>query len=284
VERIGRARATAIVVAFVGCAVAVVVAAAASSVGSSDGRVTLPAFGPLVTAAFVAVVLLGLVMVLASVRHSDRRTVRRREHRPLSGLILVAAAVVVLLLLRPERDPQDEPVPTTTSTVAAPQDTTTSGNERDARGQTLVLVAVLASGALLAFLAARRFGPALVADDIDHVPPVASTDTLGDVVDDAIAALRAERDPRRAVIAAYARMEQALAHHGLPRRPTEAPLEYLTRALRRLDAGRAAVARLTDLFGWAMFSTHACEQAMQDEAIDALVAVRDDLRTAAAPR
>ena len=36
--------------------------------------------------------------------------------------------------------------------------------------------------------------------------------------------------------------------------------------------------RLTDLFEWAKFSQHEPEPAMRDEAIDALVAVRDELR------
>ena len=43
----------------------------------------------------------------------------------------------------------------------------------------------------------------------------------------AIDDLEAEPDARRAVIAAYARMEGALARHGLQRRPSQTPLEYL---------------------------------------------------------
>src|SRR5207302_7340383 len=54
---------------------------------------------------------------------------------------------------------------------------------------------------------------------------------LSDVLDDTLDDLRAEADPRRAVIAAYARMERALAWFGLPRQVFEAPLEYLSRVL-----------------------------------------------------
>ena len=58
---------------------------------------------------------------------------------------------------------------------------------------------------------------------------------LADVLDETLDDLRAEADPRRAVIAAYARMERALAAYGLPRRPSEAPDEYLQRILADLD-------------------------------------------------
>jgi hypothetical protein len=73
-------------------------------------------------------------------------------------------------------------------------------------------------------------------------------------------------------------MERALAVAGIPRRPSEAPFEYLERALTALDASSRAVRRLTDLFERAKFSHHDPDPAMRDEAIDALVAVRDELR------
>jgi hypothetical protein len=73
-------------------------------------------------------------------------------------------------------------------------------------------------------------------------------------------------------------MEIALAVAGIPRDPAEAPLEYVERALLTLDASSADVRRLTDLFEWARFSHHEPEPSMRDEAIDALVAVRDELR------
>ena len=41
--------------------------------------------------------------------------------------------------------------------------------------------------------------------------------------------------------------------------------------------------RLTVLFEWAKFSHHEPEPEMRDEAIDALVAVRDELRQPAEP-
>jgi len=105
---------------------------------------------------------------------------------------------------------------------------------------------------------------------------------LSDVIDDTLDDLRGDPDVRRVIIAAYARMEAALAARGLPRHRAEAPLEYLERALLHLDASAASVRRLTDLFEWAKFSHHEPEPGMKDEAIRALEALRDELRAAAA--
>ncbi|MET0937981.1 MAG: DUF4129 domain-containing protein, partial [Gaiellaceae bacterium] len=103
---------------------------------------------------------------------------------------------------------------------------------------------------------------------------------LGDALDEAIDDLRRDPDPRRAVIAAYARMEQALTLYGFPRRPSEAPYEYLSRVARDLEAEQP-VAALTELFEVAKFSEHSVDEAMRGRAIDALTAVRAEVRTVA---
>jgi hypothetical protein len=46
-------------------------------------------------------------------------------------------------------------------------------------------------------------------------------------LDEALDDLRAEADPRRAIVAAYARMERVLAASGVPRRSAETADEYL---------------------------------------------------------
>ena len=114
----------------------------------------------------------------------------------------------------------------------------------------------------------------------DASTPAGAAAALSDALDESLDDLRAERDPRRAVIAAYARMERVLDHHGLPRFRAEAPLEYLARVLRELSVRSAAVLALTELFERAKFSRHEIDAEMKEEAIGALVAVRDDLRTA----
>jgi hypothetical protein len=97
--------------------------------------------------------------------------------------------------------------------------------------------------------------------------------SIGDAIDD----LEAEPDARRAVVAAYARMEAALARHGLRRRPSQTPLEYLRAVLASLSGRGGAATRLTELFEEAQFSTHAVDLGMKRDAIDALRTIRDGL-------
>lgn len=100
---------------------------------------------------------------------------------------------------------------------------------------------------------------------------------LDEVLKDSLDDLRAEPDPRRAVIRAYARMEQTFAAYGVPRDESEAPLEYMARALDRLSVSVYSVRRLTQLFSRAKFSPHEVDAAMKDDAIEALVGLRAEL-------
>jgi len=98
------------------------------------------------------------------------------------------------------------------------------------------------------------------------------------MLDETLDDIRNEEDPRRAVIAAYARMEKILSAHGLGRRPSEAPVEYLQRVLAELRVSEEAVTKLTSLFERAKFSEHEIGVEAKGEAIDALVTLRDQLR------
>jgi hypothetical protein len=99
-------------------------------------------------------------------------------------------------------------------------------------------------------------------------------------LDESLDDLRAEADPRKAIIAAYARLERVLAANGVSRRAAETPDEYLPRVLRDLELSPSAIERLTALFTRAKFSQHAVDTAMKEEAIGALEEVRDELRLA----
>jgi len=100
--------------------------------------------------------------------------------------------------------------------------------------------------------------------------------SIGDAIDD----LENEPDARRAVIAAYARMETVLARNGLKRRPSETPVEYLRRILLGLTSRGDSVSRLTSLFEQAKFSRHEIDASMKQDAIGALREIRDDLQRA----
>jgi len=135
------------------------------------------------------------------------------------------------------------------------------------------LLAVLALVVVAGALIAARFHR-----EDQGTTPETAPEALAAALDESLDDLRSDPDLRRAIIAAYARMEAALAVAGTPRRPAEAPLEYLERALLSLDTSADSVRRLTDLFEWARFSHHEPEPSMRDDAVDALIAVRDELR------
>jgi len=101
-------------------------------------------------------------------------------------------------------------------------------------------------------------------------------EVLADTLDD----LRAEQDPRLAVIRTYARMEQTFAAYGVPREEAETPQEYVERVLERLQVSQYSLRRLTQLFGRAKFSAHEIDGGMKDDAIEALVGLRAELEYA----
>ena len=105
--------------------------------------------------------------------------------------------------------------------------------------------------------------------------------TVAEGARDAAAAAALPADPRAAVLAAYARMEAALATVGLARRPSDAPREYLARLEAGLGGGRAPAARLTELFEHARFSPHPVGEDVRHEAIGILEALRTELEAPA---
>ncbi len=134
----------------------------------------------------------------------------------------------------------------------------------------LVIVGVLLAGVLAAMIVrreqARRRRLAL-----------SGTGQLAELLSETIAGLEDETDPRRAVIAAWVRMEGGLGAVGLPRRPAEAPLEYVARVLESAKVRPDSVRRLADLFERAKFSQHAIDERMRAEAIEAVTVIRAEL-------
>lgn len=201
---------------------------------------------------------------------------RRRNSmlRLLLTTALVAAVLVGYMIYRSHRQ-NGNGTAAQPAQVTRARDTAADGRTRQTfRFDWVPLIVVLSVGlggaglALLLLTRARRGRPSGLA-----------AAALSDALDESLDDLRAEQDPRRAVIAAYARMERALAAAGVPRRPSEAPLEYLARVLSEfLEASAASVTRLTSLFERAQFSLHEIGPQLKEEAIEALLAVRDELQ------
>lgn len=190
--------------------------------------------------------------------------------------VLVGAILVATLLFARELDrrfPRGEPPRATTE-----QPTPEAGPQTAPPPDTAGWVLALAGGLVLAALVVATAAPAArrrLAARTEAVEPEAEKVTQ--VLDESIDDLRAEPDPRRAVIAAYARMERGLAVRGHGRRASDTPLEYLSRVLADLGAERERVRRLAALFERAEFSLHPVGADAKDEAIDCLVAIRGGL-------
>jgi hypothetical protein len=137
-------------------------------------------------------------------------------------------------------------------------------------------VALVASTAVvlpLALIVRRRLRVADPEPEADVVP-----DSVVRAVGDSIDEIRRDPDPRRAIIRAYASMEFAFDDAGIPRRPYEAPFEYLGRALGVMRVSSAAAGRLAALFERARFSQHVVGTETKNDAVGALLEVERQLQ------
>jgi hypothetical protein len=256
------------VAAAVGLLALVAVGSLRGPLGSGRGRPSYPA--DLVDS-------LVLLLFLAMIALWPNRHLPVRGRRAGSwNLILPMAAIVLLWLFRDllglgGGDRDEDPAttlgtPSTLELVDPPAEP----------GVVPMVVAGVALLAMVAIVAAQ-----IRADRRRRRPPPTRAERLIGLLDDTLEDLEHDPDPRRAVIAAWARMERGLAAAGLPRRPSEAPFEYAARVLETSLARPASVQRLTGLFERAKFSQHAIGPAERDEAVAALRAVRRELAEAA---
>lgn len=121
---------------------------------------------------------------------------------------------------------------------------------------------LLAAGGILIWRRRDRSGGAPAALPEPAEPAVEHFQTIADV--------RAETDPTRAVIGAYALMERLLAGRGAGRRPWEAPVEYLRRVRAELPLVGAAAGTLTGLYQRARFGGRGVGADARGEALRAL--------------
>ncbi|HET6213606.1 MAG TPA: DUF4129 domain-containing protein [Micromonosporaceae bacterium] len=103
--------------------------------------------------------------------------------------------------------------------------------------------------------------------------------------DDVVAALDAglaelsemDRDPRRAVIACWVRLEQAAAAAGTPRQIGDAPADLVLRLLRSHRVDRRVLDRFADIYREARYATHVVDETMRTQALSALRQLRAEL-------
>jgi hypothetical protein len=87
----------------------------------------------------------------------------------------------------------------------------------------------------------------------------------------------ADRDPRRAVIACWVRLEQAAAAAGTPRHPGDTPTDLVGRLLAEQQVDSRVLAALLEVYRQARYATHTVDDQMRRQAVDALQRLRADL-------
>jgi hypothetical protein len=205
---------------------------------------------------------------------------RERPARPLLGvlrpLLILGVAVLVALLwvrsgVRPFGGQLVSPFGSTPPRPPGQAAPAGSAGSLDWWLPTLIVAALTAAGAVTAWYLLRPGRRRALTGQ------GAASAGAGELVEESLDVLLRERDPRQAVIRAYAAMEVSFGRRGFPRHAFEAPLEYLARVLGQLRIRPARVAALTELFELARFSHHPITEAHRTEAIDLLRAIRDEL-------
>ena len=243
--------------------------------------------------ASVGGVVLALALLLLWV---ETPTARRwtRKKRPLSSddldelgtslwtsaktlaVVLLAVAIFCIatlaLLSRPSAPSQDlvGPRPST----PAPAEPRERGAGADPRDLAWLLLPIAVTFAILTPVAALIRRRRLKADEEGQPQEPGA---LG-AVRASIAALESERDPRRAILLAYAQMEQAFRNVEIVRARDETASEFLERTARQLSVSAGDAAALTGRFEEARFSTHQLTEADRAQALASLRRVEWELR------
>jgi hypothetical protein len=259
-------RVVALAAALGGLLAVVAAASAVSAPASEGGGLGLPEW--VVAYAYATLVLVALAgiptLVLLGIRElpEDGRNGRQRWLSPL----VLAALVVVAVAISSRSDGRLSEILARLRVVEP-----TAAEAEAARPPEPAWLPVLVASAI-------AVGGVVVLGRRSRPRRQGLGDRLEAALGQPLADLRDEPDVRRAIVAAFARLELALEAAGAPRGPGEAPLEYVGRVLGELDVPPEPLDELASLFEQAKFSLHALDEADREAAIDALEAVREALR------
>lgn len=205
------------------------------------------------------------------------------------GLVVFWLAVIVVLgQFQIEAEfHQQTATPTTTAapdrpaqpTTPAPREKPHSDTYRLLAGATGVLLVMMTVSTVVAALRNRSKLPPIV---VTAGPPPASpaTQPLAVAAERGLAQVaNLSLEPREAIIACYAAMEQALADApGAAPQASDTPSEVLARAVANHTVSTRSAATLVNLFAEARFSRHTMTEDHRDQAQRALQSVLGELR------
>ena len=262
---------------------ALVSLASAGSPWHAGGRQDVPVgVVPALAAAAGALVIASLLFVWVGTPSVQERPGRRRglDPKDLEGLgaalppaaraaaIVGGAIGVFLLLTLPFLVPNAVTPPGGSPGNAVPRgDASASVSAGDTASSGLTWLVIGSAAALLvlapaAVVVRRRRARRERGADVPDAAARVSSDLRRSLAD-----LESERDPRRAVQRAYARMEESFGEIELTRAPDETPTEFTARALRVRGASAGAASDLTGLFEIARFSDHPMDEGDRRRAI-----------------
>ncbi|HKS98550.1 MAG TPA: DUF4129 domain-containing protein [Rugosimonospora sp.] len=143
-----------------------------------------------------------------------------------------------------------------------------------------ILLAALAG--VLIFLLLRgslrtRAGRLLV--EAERQPTQPRREDVLAAVDAGLSDLDDDRDPRRAVIACWVRLEQAAAAAGTPREAGDSPTDLVVRLLHAHQVSARVLYALADVYRLARYATRTVDTGMRDQARAALTQLRAELTT-----
>ena len=215
-------------------------------------------------------------------------------------LLLIGLGLVVLWLVvfvavgqvRLDTDlAQQTATPTTTAAANAPPQPTTPTLPKKPKSDTYRVLAA-ATGILLVMMAVSTVVVGI--RNRSKPPPIVLTTAPqgGAPPPDRPLAVAAERglaqvanpalEPREAIIACYAAMEQALADApGAAPQASDTPSEVLARAVGNRTISTRSASTLVELFAEARFSRHTMTEEHRDKAREALGSVLGELRSSA---